>query len=336
MSIGFSMLYRIQAKKGIPYRPDWKIIFLIFLIYVIVFLNCFNFYYYAFLIFSIGTFISSISLIILNEMAIEDNKKLYLKEVSNEIKDILQYELQNQITVSKSELIRVFKLSFDDANKYLKILNSPAKYRRKEIPELKKKAEEVLKKLEKPTIYGLMNEFECEFDTAKKVIKFISNEGLAKSIPKLRKENKEQIHRKEQVSRKENELTIFLSYSTTDSGYFRMPDIAKALESYTEIDKILYWEADSGENIVEYMEKTLKECNVFVLFCSENALNSLAVTDEWQAAFQLRKKGLLKIVPVYEDEKFIPALLTPLLNVKFSKDSFIDFIVNLYHEILRE
>lgn len=84
------------------------------------------------------------------------------------------------------------------------------------------------------------------------------------------------------------------------------------------------------------MEKTLKECNVFVLFCSENALNSLAVTDEWQAAFQLRKKGLLKIVPVYEDEDYIPALLTPLLNVKFSKDNFIDFIINLYHEVLRE
>jgi len=181
-----------------------------------------------------------------------------------------------------------------------------------------------------------MNEFEFDFDTAKKVIKFIADEGLAKSIPKLRKEDKEQIHRKEQVSRKDNDITIFLSYSTTDSGHFRMPDIAEALKNYSEIDKILYWEADSGENIVEYMEKTLKECNIFVLFCSQNALNSLAVTDEWQAAFQLRKKGLLKIVPVYEDEKYIPALLTPLLNVKFSEDSFIDFIIDLYHEILRE
>ena len=136
--------------------------------------------------------------------------------------------------------------------------------------------------------------------------------------------------------KEEMKRIVFLSYSTLDSEYFRIPEVSKALESYTEIEKILYWEADSGENIVEYMERTLKECNVFILFCSKNSIKSKAVTDEWQAAFQLRKKGLLKIVPVYEKEKYLPALLTPLLNVKFSKDIFIDFIINLYNEILRD
>ena len=84
------------------------------------------------------------------------------------------------------------------------------------------------------------------------------------------------------------------------------------------------------------MEKTLKVYNVFVLFCSENARGSHSVEDEWKAAFQLRKKGLLKIIPVYEDENYIPALLTPILNVKFSKDSYGKFVVKLYKEILRE
>jgi len=42
----------------------------------------------------------------------------------------------------------------------------------------------------------------------------------------------------------------------------------------------------------------------------------------------------LKILPIYEDEKFIPALLTPLLNVQFAKDKFIDFVIKLYNEIL--
>jgi len=132
------------------------------------------------------------------------------------------------------------------------------------------------------------------------------------------------------------QLKVFLSYSTLDSPYFQISHIAKALESYPEIEKILYWEADSSENIVAYMERTLKECSVFILFCTENALNSQAVTDEWQAAFQLRKKGQLKILPVYEDEEFIPALLTPLLNVRFSKDNIIDFVLNLRQEILRK
>ena len=113
-------------------------------------------------------------------------------------------------------------------------------------------------------------------------------------------------------------------------------EIARALESYPEIKEILYWEENSGRNIVEYMEKNLKKCNIFVLFCSEKAMTSKAVTDEWQAAFQLRKQELLKIIHVYENEKYIPALLTPLLNVKYVKDSFIDFVIQLYKEILRE
>jgi hypothetical protein len=129
---------------------------------------------------------------------------------------------------------------------------------------------------------------------------------------------------------------VFLSYSTLDSDRFQIKNIAKILKSYPEIKETLFWEANSGENIVEYMEKTLKKCNVFVLFCSKNSLNSKAVTDEWQAAFQLRKKGLLKIIPVYEDEKYVPALLTPLLNVRFLEGDFVDFVLGLRKEILRE
>ncbi|MFW9990146.1 MAG: TIR domain-containing protein, partial [Candidatus Odinarchaeota archaeon] len=79
-----------------------------------------------------------------------------------------------------------------------------------------------------------------------------------------------------------------------------------------------------------------KVSNVFVLFCSENAARSKSVEDEWQAAFQLRKKGLLKIVPVYEKEENIPVVLGHLLSVRYSKDNFDQFIENLYNEIIRE
>ena len=43
----------------------------------------------------------------------------------------------------------------------------------------------------------------------------------------------------------------------------------------------------------------------------------------------------LSSVPVYENEEFIPYLLIPLLNVKYTKDNFDEFIENLYKEILR-
>ena len=136
-------------------------------------------------------------------------------------------------------------------------------------------------------------------------------------------------------TQKVEKFTIFLCYSTLDSDNFKMHEIAKNLEDFPEIEKVLYWEEDSKENIVDYMEKALKSSNAFVIFCSENSANSESVKEEWQAAFQLRKKGIIKIVPVYEEEKFIPYLLTPLLNVKFAKDDFDGFIKNLYDEILR-
>ena len=131
------------------------------------------------------------------------------------------------------------------------------------------------------------------------------------------------------------DINVFLSYSTLDSGHFKIHEIAKKLEKYPEIDKIFFWEVDSGEDIVDYMEKALQLSKIFILFCSENSIKSQAVEDEWKAAFQLRKKKLMKVIPVYEDERFIPALLTPLLNVKFDKDNFEEFIENLYKEILR-
>ena len=111
--------------------------------------------------------------------------------------------------------------------------------------------------------------------------------------------------------------------------------IVRRLELYSKINEVLFWEADSCENIVDYMEDTLRKTNVFILYCSENSMKSNAVKDEWQAAFQLRKKDLMKIIPVYEKEDHIPYLLMPLLNVKFTKDDFEGFIQKLYEEILR-
>ena len=73
---------------------------------------------------------------------------------------------------------------------------------------------------------------------------------------------------------------IFISYSTLDSEYFQINKIVKKLKKYPEIDKVLYWEKDSKENIVEFMDRTLKESNVFILFCSERSIKSAAVSDE--------------------------------------------------------
>ena len=137
------------------------------------------------------------------------------------------------------------------------------------------------------------------------------------------------------VPKKKKGANVFLSYSTLDADHFEISRIVSRLELYSEIDKVYFWEGDSGENIVKFMEQALQKTNAFVLFCSERSTKSKAVEDEWQAAFQLRKEGLMKIVPVYEKDEHLPYLLKPMLNVKFTKDNFDGFIQKLYEEIIR-
>ncbi len=137
-------------------------------------------------------------------------------------------------------------------------------------------------------------------------------------------------------TKEKGKFTVFLSYSTLDSNYFQIPKIVKDLEKYSDIEKVLIWEKDSSQNIVEFMETTLAKSDVFVLFCSDNSMKSPAVKDEWQSAFQMRKKDLLKIIPVYDKEDHIPYLLWQLLNIQYTKDDFQGFIEKLHDEILRE
>ena len=137
------------------------------------------------------------------------------------------------------------------------------------------------------------------------------------------------------IEEKAGLLNVFISYSTLDTDYFQISKLVRRLELYSEIKEVLYWEVDSKQNIVEFMEETLKKTNVFVLFCSEKSMKSEAVKGEWQSAYQMVKKGLMKMIPVYEDEDHIPRLLWNMLNVKFTKDDFEEFIQNLYKEIIR-
>ena len=132
-----------------------------------------------------------------------------------------------------------------------------------------------------------------------------------------------------------DKIKIILSYSTVDTEYFQIKQTGKFLEKHPEISKIIYWEVNGREYVKKFLEETLKLADVLVLFCSENSNRSEAMKAVWQTAFQLRDEGLVKIVPVYENEYSIPSLLMPILNVKFTKDDLVGFIQTLYREILR-
>jgi len=156
-------------------------------------------------------------------------------------------------------------------------------------------------------------------------------EGIAPSVEK----REERVITPVIGKKAEFKYNIFISYTTLDRDYFQIKKIVKELKEYPTINQVSYWERDSKANIVEFMDRTLEVSNTFILFCSENSLKSDAVKDEWQAAFQMRKQGLIKLIPVYEEQEHIPKLLWHLLNVKYNQDDFKGFIENLYKEIIR-
>ena len=258
------------------------------------------------------------------EKLIDGNKLSEALENLVEIEEIAEKNEQIDLLENiedKIEYCRNFQ--FNTVNKVKNtILNYGSKLTRLEIMDISEKSGIQDEKLIEQIILEMIDnrEIKAEYFSSSKSIAFYQPEkDVEPTISQIVIKN----------------LRVFLSYSSLDVEHFKISDIVKNLEIYPEIKKASYWQADSKQNIVEFMEETLKSTDVFVLFCSKNSVKSNAVKDEWQAAFQMRKRGMLKIIPIYEDEDDIPVLLWQLLNVKFEKDNFKGFIEKLYKEILR-
>lgn len=127
-------------------------------------------------------------------------------------------------------------------------------------------------------------------------------------------------------------LIIFISYATPDLNKFKIPYIAHKLEEYPEIDKALFWQEDTGDDIVDYMNDNIPHSDILILFCSEQSLSSDIVKLEWKAALELRKK----ILPVFEDVTHIPPILRSLLGVEFNDSDIDEIIQNIYETIGRK
>lgn len=112
---------------------------------------------------------------------------------------------------------------------------------------------------------------------------------------------------------KKDKLTIFISYATIDAVRYNIQELAIRLKSFEEIESVLFYETESYDNFVKYMNENIGKCDALLLFCSENALNSTYVENEWTAAESLNKP----IIPVFHDPKHIPPLLTSRLGVNY-------------------
>lgn len=127
-------------------------------------------------------------------------------------------------------------------------------------------------------------------------------------------------------------ILIFASYSTKDIDTYRIRAIAEKLTDFEEIEDVLYWQEDMHDNIFKYMNDNLGKCDVMLLFCSKNAMNSVPVEKEWTAADSLGKP----IIPIFTKVEDIPPLLSSRLGVQFDTYSFQETIQNLHDLIMKK
>ncbi len=135
-------------------------------------------------------------------------------------------------------------------------------------------------------------------------------------IPK-RKESLEDKLQQVQDEIQEN-YKVFFSYCQVDSERFHVKKIAEfMMKRYPNVE-VKYFEKSktTGEAILDYMEESVKWCNIFVWFYSENAADSGPVQDEYKMAKYLSKK----IISVTEDFNILPLSARVAWALKFEPD----------------
>ncbi len=108
-------------------------------------------------------------------------------------------------------------------------------------------------------------------------------------------------------------LKIFISYAIKDDGKFGIADIYRILQNLQEVDDVKVWKEDALANITDYMRTYVDNCDLLILFCSTNALDSKPVISEWKNALEKNKR----ILPIFYDLNHVPPPLQPMRGVQF-------------------
>lgn len=128
------------------------------------------------------------------------------------------------------------------------------------------------------------------------------------------------------------DILVFISYATKDRELFKIAELTNYLKKYQGISDVLYYEAEIYDNFIKYMNDNLGKCDVVLLFCSQNALNSIPVEKEWTAAEALGKP----IIPIFFDPFDIPPLLHSRLGMDFDDYDMKRNVKRLYSLIVKK
>ncbi|TFG21064.1 MAG: TIR domain-containing protein [Promethearchaeota archaeon] len=90
------------------------------------------------------------------------------------------------------------------------------------------------------------------------------------------------------------EKRIFFSYAQVDSEYFNIPKLATELELYPKTEVMFFQKSkQTGEDVLDYMQRGVEWCNIFIWFNSLNSLKSYAVFKEYKMAEFLGKRIII-------------------------------------------
>jgi len=133
-------------------------------------------------------------------------------------------------------------------------------------------------------------------------------------------------------SKLKKNILVFVSYSSKDRKIFKIQDIAEKLKAYQGIRDVLFYEGESIDNIIKYMNDNLGQCDAFLLFCSQNALSSVPVEKEWTAAEAMG----VPIIPIFFDLKHVPPLLQSRLGVDYDFYNLDQTVKEIYSSIVKK
>ncbi|MFX1352339.1 MAG: toll/interleukin-1 receptor domain-containing protein [Promethearchaeota archaeon] len=128
------------------------------------------------------------------------------------------------------------------------------------------------------------------------------------------------------VDKVDKQLKLFISYTTSDADVFKIKELAEILRNFDKIEDVLYYQDESYDNIIKFMNENIGDCDAVLLFCSPDALKSIPVEKEWTAADALGKP----IIPVFYNSNHIPPLLQSRLGVEFNFYNIQENALNIY------
>ncbi|MHA1461268.1 MAG: toll/interleukin-1 receptor domain-containing protein, partial [Promethearchaeota archaeon] len=244
------------------------------------------------------------------------------------VKKILEFEFENQRDITKGEMVNQLKIEISETEYYENLLANPVEYEASETAHLENLGTKILQELLNPTLYALVVQKEYKLITAKKIGKFLQDQGFIREFRNYPLDEE----KFKTPSEKLEDLIVFVSYATTDAETFNIRELSKRLKSYEEIKEVLYWQEHMTDNITLFMSDSAGRCDVMLLFCSESARGSGPVDKEWTAVDMMDKP----IIPVFLNPDHIPPLLKSRLGFEFDLMDFEKNVVEIHTLILKK